>query len=114
MLRSRKEGPVLTSEHSSPWQVRFTGKARKQKEKLPAAIAAALYALHKELEAEGPERVNWPHYGKIAGKPDMRHCHLNKGRPRYVAVWKITDRSVQLMEIRYVGTHENADYRRID
>jgi mRNA-degrading endonuclease RelE of RelBE toxin-antitoxin system len=106
--------PVLTNEQESPWQVDFTGKARKQKDKLPAAIAAALYVLRKELEAEGPDRTNWHHYGKITGKPDMHHCHLNKGKPRYVAVWKVTDRAVKLMEIRYVGTHENADYRRID
>jgi len=104
----------LTSEQKSPWQVKFTGKAGKQKEKLPVAIAAALYSLRKELEAEGPERINWPHYGKITGKSGMYHCHLNRGRPCYVAVWKVTDRSVNLMEIRYVGTHENANYRRID
>ena len=104
----------MTSDQKSPWQVKFTGKARKQKEKLSAAIAAALYSLRKELEADGPERINWPHYGKLTGKPDMYHCHLNRGRPRYVAVWKVTDRSVNLMEIRYVGTHENANYRRID
>ena len=104
----------MTSEQESPWQVKFTGKARKQKEKLPASIATALYSLKKELEIEGPERRNWPHYGLIIGKKDMHHCHLNKGRPCYVAIWKITDRDVNLMEIRYVGTHENANYRRID
>ena len=104
----------MRSGREAPWRVDFTGKAKKMKEKLPAAIAAALYTLRKELEAEGPERMNWPHYGKISGKPDTHHCHLNKGRPRYVAVWKVADRSVKLMEIRYVGTHENADYRRID
>ena len=104
----------MASEQESSWQVKFTGKAKKQKENLPIAIAAALYALRKELAVEGPERINWPHYGKIKGKPDMYHCHLNWGRPCYVAVWKVTNRSVKLMEIRYVGTHENADYRRID
>jgi len=104
----------LTDTHETPWKVDFTGKARKQKEKLPQSIAAALFALHNELVAEGPDRTNWPHYGKIVGKPDMHHCHLNKGKPRYVAVWKVTDRSVKLMEVRYVGTHEGANYRRID
>ena len=47
----------MTNEQESPWQVGFTGKAKKQKEKLPAAIAAVLYVLRKELEAEGPERT---------------------------------------------------------
>ena len=51
---TKTKEPVLTNEQESPWQVDFTGKARKQKEKLPAAIAAALYVLRKELEAEGP------------------------------------------------------------
>ena len=105
---------MVPDEKPPLWSVKFTGKARKQKEKLPASIAAALYSLRKELEAEGPERIHWPHYSKITGKPDMHHCHLNKGKPRYVAMWKVTDRSVNLMEIRYVGTHENANYRRID
>ena len=104
----------MANEQEALWSVIFTGKSRKQKTKLPSAIASALDLLYGELEQDGPERVNWPHYGKITGKPDMHHCHLNKGRPTYVAVWKVTDRSVKLMEIRYVGTHENANYRRID
>ena len=104
----------MDNEQETPWVVIFTGKARKQKTKLPSIVASVLDLLLGELEQEGPERTNWPHYGKIVGKPDMHHCHLNKGKPRYVAVWKVTDRSVKLMEVRYVGTHEGANYRRID
>ena len=104
----------MTGEQKAPWQVQFTGKARKQKQKLSKTISAALDLLWGELEREGPERHNWPHYGLIAGKRDMHHCHLNRGRPCYVAVWKVTDNNVRLMEIRYVGTHENANYRSID
>jgi len=96
------------------WTVKFTGKARKQKDKLPPAISSVLDLLYGEMEADGPERGNWPHYGRIVGKKDVYHCHLNKGKPRYVAVWKVMDRDIQLIEVRYVGTHENADYRRID
>jgi len=48
----------LTDTHETLWKVDFTGKARKQKEKLPQSIAAALFALHNELIAEGPERTN--------------------------------------------------------
>ncbi|MBQ4566562.1 MAG: cytotoxic translational repressor of toxin-antitoxin stability system [Desulfovibrio sp.] len=107
-----------TKEHTlcdtKDWQVSTTGKARKQKERLPSPIKDALYLLEIELRTLGPERTNWHHYGKIVGKTDMHHCHLNKGKPRYVAVWKVTDRTVKLMEIRYVGTHENANYRHID
>jgi hypothetical protein len=67
-----------------------------------------------ELEQNGPELLNWPHYGKIVDKMDMHHCHLNKRKPIYVVVWKVAERTVKLMEIRYVDTHENANYRRID
>jgi len=97
------------------WQVDITGKAKKQKEKLPPDIKAALDLLEFELRTDGPERNNWPHYGRVAGKAkeiDMRHCHLNRTRPCYVVVWVVTDPAGRWMEIRYVGTHENADYRR--
>ena len=99
---------------ANEWEVGFHRKAQKQKEKLPVSIVAALDLLVAELRTEGPERRNWHHYGLIVGKTDLHHCHLNKGKPRYVAVWKVIDRQVQMMEVRYVGTHENANYRRID
>ena len=41
------------------------------------------------------------------------HCHLKKGKPTYVAVWKVTDKENRPVEVRYVGTHEKADYERI-
>jgi hypothetical protein len=98
------------------WRVSFSGKAKKQKERLPDDIAFILDTLVYELMADGPERGNWPHYGKIKGQGknvDMRHCHLNKGQTVYVAVWVVVDGAMQILEVRYVGTHENADYRRI-
>jgi len=104
----------LPKKEKSQRAVKFTGKARKQKDKLPKTISSVLDLLFGELEQVGPERRNWPHYGLIVEKKDMHHCHLNKGRPRYVAVWKVVDRTVKIMEIRYVGTHENANYGRID
>ena len=99
------------------WRIYVTGRAKKQREKLPQDIKAALDLLEFELAAAGPERRNWPHYGKVFGKNknlDMRHCHLNKNRPCYVAVWVVTDQEARVVEIRYVGTHENADYGRIN
>jgi hypothetical protein len=101
---------------STPWKVKFTGKARKQKEKLPDDMQKALFTLKLELEWEGPEQTEWPNYGKLKGKnkgTEFHHCHLSHSKQSYVAIWKITDFEMQLMEIRYVGTHENADYRRI-
>lgn len=94
--------------------MRFTSKAKKQAERLPEDISDALVLLRRELEREGPVRHNWPHYGKLKGKKDLYHRHLNKGKPRYVAVWKVADGEVRFMEIRYVGTHEKADYGRMD
>ena len=95
------------------WTVKITGKARKQKEKLPERFKDALDALTLDIELNGPAVPAWPNYGKLKGKPDYHHCHLNKGKPRYVAVWKVTDNAIQLVEVRYVGTHEKADYGKI-
>ena len=98
------------------WTVKFTGSAKKQKENLPPEIRERLYLLELELKIEGPEQPEWRHFGKIKGKGkkiEMYHCHLNAGRPVYVAVWKVTDTQEMILEVRYVGTHENADYRRI-
>jgi mRNA-degrading endonuclease RelE of RelBE toxin-antitoxin system len=106
----------MAKQGSGPWRVSFPGKVEKQKEKLPEDIKSALNLLRRELEEDGPERGNWPHYGKIKGQGknvDMRHCHLNKGRTVYVAVRVVVDDVIQILEVRYVGTHENADYRRI-
>ena len=104
------------SNKNPPWTVTVSGQANKQKDKLPKNIRDNLFALIYELSWEGPEQAEWTNYGKIAGRKkgeDYRHCHLNKGKPRYVAVWKVLDNELQIMEIRYVGTHENANYRRI-
>ena len=89
----------------------MTSKAKKQMAKLPEDIADALLALWTELKLEGPVQPEWPHYGKLKGrKEEEHHCHLNKGKPTYVAVWKVLDKQIKLMEINYVGTHENAPY----
>ncbi|MDR1922628.1 MAG: cytotoxic translational repressor of toxin-antitoxin stability system [Candidatus Adiutrix sp.] len=97
------------------WTVLFTGQAKKQKDQLPENIRDNLAALKLDLEWKGPEQWDWFHYGKLSRKKNQNfhHCHLNKGQPRYVAVWKVVDMEIRIMEIRYVGTHENANYRRI-
>ena len=89
------------------WTVTFTGKARKQKNKLPRKIQELLFQLAQDIEATGPVRGDWPNYGKLGH--GRHHCHLKKGRPTYVAVW-IEDRGTVLVEIIYAGTHENAPY----
>ena len=99
---------------NNKWEVDITGNDRKQQKALPEKIKNALKFLLKDLTHIGPEVTHWRNYGKLTGKKDYYHCHLNKGHPRYVAVWKVTDYEIKLMEVRYVGTHENADYRRIN
>jgi hypothetical protein len=68
-----------------PWTVNFSGKAEKQKAKMPGDMQDALQALRKTLEWCGPKPSGkWNNYGKLAGtkkNEDYRHCHLNKGQP---------------------------------
>jgi hypothetical protein len=64
------------------------------------------------MELSGPLRHGWPNFGKLS-KKDCYHCHLQKGRPTYVVVWKITDRKERKIEVIYLGTHERVNYRRI-
>lgn len=93
------------------WTVRLNAKSRKRKEKLPPEIAANFLALLTQLELTGPAQPAWPHYGKLRNtKTETHHCHLNTGRPVYVAVWQVQNKQIRLMEINYVGTHENAPY----
>lgn len=89
------------------WTVTFTGKARKQKGKLPRKIRELLFLLAKDIEASGPVRGDWPNYSKLDNY--RHHCHLKKGHPTYVAVW-FEDRGMITVEIIYAGTHEKAPY----
>ncbi|MDR1165685.1 MAG: hypothetical protein LBO66_07410 [Deltaproteobacteria bacterium] len=58
----------MTKQDSVPWRVFFSGKAEKQKERLPETIKPILNLLRRGLEEEGPERRDWPHYGPIKMK----------------------------------------------
>lgn len=94
------------------WTVEFSSKAARQKRALPDAMSKTLNLLVGELIQEGPVQAEWHHYSKLVGADDVHHCHLNKGKPRYVAVWQVIDRKVRLMEIRYLGTHEKVHYNK--
>ena len=99
-------------ERETPWKVYLTSKAEKQANNLPEAINDILFFLKGELEQEGPVQPEWHHYGKLAGKRrEYHHCHLNKGKPRYVAVWVVENREKMILEICFAGTHEKANYR---
>lgn len=98
------------------WKVEQSKKIKKAVAGLPPAIKEAYDLLVIDLEANGPEAKNWHHFGKFVtpkNKPAMYHCHLNKGKNRYVAVWRVRDFTITIMEMHYVGTHENADYTRL-
>ena len=97
-------------QQKTQWVVGMTRKASKGKGKLPLETQIAFLALFALLQEDGPAQPRWPHYGKFEGKKDTYHCHLNKGRPTYVAVWRVLDKEQKIMEVRYVGTHENAPY----
>lgn len=90
------------------WTVVFTGKSRKQKDKLPRRVQEILFQLVREIETAGPVRGDWPNYSKLAA--NLHHCHLKKGNPTYVAVWREEQNDIRLVEVIYAGTHEKAPY----
>ena len=103
-----------------PWNVRMNAKAAKKARLLPDKAKNALHLLWKDLEERGPMQPDWPHFGKLQGRPDEWHCHLKRGRPTYVVCWKSrkygpkerrsADEQGEI-EIYYAWTHENAPYR---
>ena len=90
------------------WQVALTPRAKKQAASLPQKVRAALALLMGDMEAGGPVRGDWPNYGKLSDT--KHHCHIRKGKTCYVAVWEVTDKTIKLIEVQYVGTHECAPY----
>ena len=93
------------------WTVNFSTKAAKQARTLPAKIAERLDALRIKIEATGPVQPALSHFGKLKNwAGETYHCHLNNGRPTYVAVWQVESNAVQVVEVIYVGTHEKAPY----
>jgi mRNA-degrading endonuclease RelE of RelBE toxin-antitoxin system len=90
------------------WKVEFTSRARKQKEKLPGKVQEVLYQLVREIETAGPVRGDWPNYSKLSDYE--HHCHLKKGKPTYVAVWRERKGEIRFIEVIYAGSHEKAPY----
>jgi len=90
------------------WTVEFTNRARKQKDKLPRRVQETLFQLVREIESAGPVRGDWPNYSKLSD--NQHHCHLKKGNPTYVAVWREVKGAIRLVEVIYAGSHEKAPY----
>ena len=90
------------------WIVQFTNQARKQKNKLSRRVQEVLFQLIREIEKAGPVRGEWPNDSKLSA--DKHHCHLKKGKPTYVAVWREVKDKIQVVEVIYAGSHEKAPY----
>ncbi len=88
------------------WEVKVKRKLARRIEALPAPVRAALDFLKADLALRGPVRGDWPNYSAL-GK-ETHHCHLKRGHPTYVAVWRVIDD--ETVEIVYAGTHEGAPY----
>ena len=92
------------------WRIEYSNKAFRSTQKLPTDIQEIFYTLKTEIEVDGPYRINWPNYGKLRSQGERYHCHLQRGKPTYVACWEIIDKINKRLEIYYVGTHEKAPY----
>ena len=86
----------------------FPRKTTKQIGKLPKRVQKTLTLLVVEIEKNGPVRGNWPNYSRLTRF--THHCHLKKGTPTYVAVWREVEGEIKLVEVTYAGTHEKAPY----
>ncbi len=92
------------------WLVIFSNRAEKQLTKMPENIVSAVMLLIHEIKLSGPMRHNWKNFGKLQGRSNLYHCHLKSGRPTYVVCWELKDKEIKIVEVYYVGTHENAPY----
>ncbi len=105
----------MPEEKNKPkWAVDLSPGATRQKKKLPKPIHDEFLILIGDMEAEGPYQNEWPNYGRLQKDrripADAYHCHLKKGKPTYVACWQVVNKKIKILEIFYVGTHENAPY----
>ncbi len=96
------------------WTVSITKKATKQIANLSTKLKDICDALLRDLQQSGPQLPGWPNFQKNhgTGKIECYHCHLQRGKPTWVAIWRVLDKRGRQLEIRYVGTHEKADYQR--
>src|SRR4030042_2286945 len=98
-----------------PWEIRLSTKVVKNlnnPRKIPKGVNEIFQTLLREMEISGPVRAGWPNYCKLSRNKNCHHCHLQKGNPTYVAVWRTTEEK-KTIEVIYVGTHEGVNYDRI-
>ncbi|MBF0207745.1 MAG: cytotoxic translational repressor of toxin-antitoxin stability system [Oligoflexia bacterium] len=87
------------------WSVKIKKKFTKHISSFPKNIRENLESLIADLKACGPVRGDWPNYSKLSD--GSHHCHLGYS---YVVVWKVIDKHIQIIEVTYVGSRENAPY----
>jgi len=93
------------------WAIRLTSDVRKRLKRLPKSIDEIFQYLLAEMRLSGPVKPDWPSYGKL--RENCYHCHLQRGRPTYVAVWRVLSKRDKVIEVTYVGSHEKAHYGRL-
>jgi len=109
-----KQGKDVMEGRTVAWEVLMTSKAIKQKNDLPEDVSAQLWRLILDIERIGPIQKGWSHFSAL--KKDKRipegsyHCHIKSGRPTYVVCWRVENKKIKIVEIFYVGTHENTPY----
>lgn len=94
------------------WTIQFSKTAAKALRNMPERVQLAVAALAADLEVFGPalHGRGWKNFGKLRGRPNQYHCHVRSGRPTYVVCWEAQKRTVRIVEVFYVGTHEKAPY----
>jgi hypothetical protein len=90
------------------WNVVLTGQAKKAGKNLPKKTLDTFILLLNDLRS-GPILYKWPNYSPLRGMKNCYHCHIEKGRPTYVACW-LADKIKKNIEVYYAGTHEKAPY----
>jgi mRNA-degrading endonuclease RelE of RelBE toxin-antitoxin system len=92
------------------WEVKLSTKVLKTLEHLPEGIEETFQLLLAEIRLRGPVRGNWANYDKLFNPKNHHKCHLHKGKPTYVATWRVISNQEKCVEVTYVGTHEKAPY----
>lgn len=87
------------------WNVRIHKKAAKRAKTMPKNIQALFDALIRDLMTSGPIQHEWPNYSKLDGA--RYHCHLTYS---FVAVWEVVGNELRILEVKYVGSREDAPY----
>lgn len=90
------------------WRVQWKRKLDRRILEMPEPVQLQFRALVRDIQLSGPVRGNWKHYGKL--RDGQHHCHLKSGHPTYVVCWEVVDKTNQIVEVYYAGTHEKAPY----